>query len=244
VVATSCARGVLLFVLGLAVGGCVTKPPAPSPSGDTSVTRAGGGPQGSTGTGSGQSTAAGETAAAAGSAQPSPALAAVPAGAAGSAAGGGARPARAQTDAERRAGIERQLDDSIGSFDATIKKEQERLARERDARAAAVDPSAENVVKRDPGPRPRGDAAGAEGAGEDEPGAGGSRGGDLESSAPGTNAGGNSGNGASAREIPDGSDDDIVARRLRKAAQQETDPELKEKLWKEYVEYKKSGQTK
>ena len=242
-VATSCARGVLLFVLGLAVGGCVTKPAAPSPSSDTSVTRAGGGTQGSTGTGSGQSTAAGETAATAGSAQPSPALAAVPAGVAGSAAGG-ALPARAQTDAERRAGIERQLDDSIGSFDATIKKEQERLARERDARAAGVDPSAENVVKRDPGPRPRGDAAGAEGAGEDEPGAGGSRGGDLESSAPGTNAGGNSGNGASAREIPDGSDDDIVARRLRKAAQQETDPELKEKLWKEYVEYKKSGQTK
>ncbi len=35
-------------------------------------------------------------------------------------------------------------------------------------------------------------------------------------------------------------DDDIVARQLREAAEKETDPELKEKLWKEYREYKKS----
>jgi hypothetical protein len=35
-------------------------------------------------------------------------------------------------------------------------------------------------------------------------------------------------------------DDDIVARQLREAAENETDPELKEKLWKEYHEYKKS----
>ncbi|MBW1895458.1 MAG: hypothetical protein JRI47_00215 [Deltaproteobacteria bacterium] len=34
-------------------------------------------------------------------------------------------------------------------------------------------------------------------------------------------------------------DDDIVARQLREAAENETDPELKEKLWKEYEEYKK-----
>ena len=36
-------------------------------------------------------------------------------------------------------------------------------------------------------------------------------------------------------------DDDIVARQLREAAEKETDPELKEKLWKEYEEYKKSN---
>ena len=45
-------------------------------------------------------------------------------------------------------------------------------------------------------------------------------------------------NGRQAEVIPDGSDDDIVARRLRKAAQQETDPELKAKLWKEYNDYR------
>lgn len=34
-------------------------------------------------------------------------------------------------------------------------------------------------------------------------------------------------------------DDDIVARQLREAAEQETDPELKAKLWQEYEDYKR-----
>lgn len=38
-----------------------------------------------------------------------------------------------------------------------------------------------------------------------------------------------------------GHDDDIVARQLREAAEKETDPELKEKLWKEYEDYKDSN---
>jgi hypothetical protein len=37
-------------------------------------------------------------------------------------------------------------------------------------------------------------------------------------------------------------DDDIVARQLREAAEKETDPELKEKLWKEYEAYRKNTQ--
>jgi len=36
-------------------------------------------------------------------------------------------------------------------------------------------------------------------------------------------------------------DDDIVARQLREAAEKETDPELKKKLWKEYEDYKKGS---
>jgi hypothetical protein len=39
-------------------------------------------------------------------------------------------------------------------------------------------------------------------------------------------------------DIPDGRDDDIVARQLREAAQMEQDPELREKLWDEYRKYK------
>ena len=35
-------------------------------------------------------------------------------------------------------------------------------------------------------------------------------------------------------------DDDIVARQLREAAENETDPKLKEKLWQEYEAYKKN----
>jgi len=39
----------------------------------------------------------------------------------------------------------------------------------------------------------------------------------------------------------DKEDDDIVARQLREAAENETNPELKEKLWKEYEAYKKDA---
>lgn len=38
--------------------------------------------------------------------------------------------------------------------------------------------------------------------------------------------------------IPDGSDDDVVARQLREAAEKESDPELRKKLWEEYKKYK------
>ena len=37
---------------------------------------------------------------------------------------------------------------------------------------------------------------------------------------------------------PEDNDDDIVARQLREAAESETDPELREKLWEEYRRYK------
>ncbi|MCH8959710.1 MAG: hypothetical protein IH835_09710, partial [Proteobacteria bacterium] len=40
--------------------------------------------------------------------------------------------------------------------------------------------------------------------------------------------------------VPDGSDDDIVARQLREAAENESDPELRDKLWDEYLAYKKA----
>ena len=40
---------------------------------------------------------------------------------------------------------------------------------------------------------------------------------------------------------PPADDDDIVARQLREAAEKETDPVLKEKLWQEYERYKQSS---
>ena len=43
------------------------------------------------------------------------------------------------------------------------------------------------------------------------------------------------------RPTYDGHDDDIVARQLREAAEKETDPELKAKLWKEYEDYKRES---
>ncbi|MEQ1581408.1 MAG: hypothetical protein ABL964_12500, partial [Steroidobacteraceae bacterium] len=53
--------------------------------------------------------------------------------------------------------------------------------------------------------------------------------------------GGGSGPSTVPAGIPDGSDDDIVARQLREAAMKETDPELRDKLWQEYRNYKKGG---
>ncbi len=41
-------------------------------------------------------------------------------------------------------------------------------------------------------------------------------------------------------DIPDGDDDDVIARQLREAAMSEPDPELREKLWDEYRKYKAS----
>jgi hypothetical protein len=48
---------------------------------------------------------------------------------------------------------------------------------------------------------------------------------------------GGGGNGATMPKVIAGSDNDIVARRLRKAAEQETDPTLRKRLWKEYADY-------
>jgi hypothetical protein len=56
----------------------------------------------------------------------------------------------------------------------------------------------------------------------------------------GAGGGGSGGSGAPPGSYTPSADDDIVARQLREAAEKETDPELKAKLWKEYEEYKKS----
>lgn len=51
------------------------------------------------------------------------------------------------------------------------------------------------------------------------------------------------GGGQRPKSPPTADDDDIVARQLREAAEKETDPELKEKLWEEYEAYKR-GQSR
>ena len=143
-----------------------------------------------------------------------------------------------------------------GGFDAVLKQEQQRVAREHDTRAAETGGSATTEAQ-SADKTGSADAAGTAAtetprAGEEGSGnADKHRGSDKRAARPGDlkseKAGkvdDNAGNGATAREIPDGSDDDVVARRLRKAAEQETDPELKEKLWHEYIEYKKNTQGK
>jgi hypothetical protein len=163
---------------------------------------------------------------------------------------GSAVPPTAQTPEERRGAIDRRLDDTLGTFDEELKREQEQVARERDQQAASRSGSAssdeENAEEGDsegddePGSA---DAEGLPAEGDGEGKDGDKRPGDLKSekqTRKTAGAGSNSDNGSAAANVPDGSDDDIVARRLRKAAEQETDPELKAKLWKEYIEYKKN----
>jgi hypothetical protein len=169
-------------------------------------------------------------------------------------------PSHAQTAEERRAALDKQLNDSLGSFDARLRKEQQKIAQERDARQATVAASTASASAGSgastSGTDQTVDAAGSSAADTPEKTSGSrgggtgkrgdarsSHGGDLKSDKSASGANGSaSGNGALANEIPDGNDDDVVARRLRKAAEQETDPELKDKLWKEYVEYKKNTQ--
>jgi len=70
--------------------------------------------------------------------------------------------------------------------------------------------------------------------------AGGGKPGDSAGASQETGGWGSGGTGAPPSAYTTSSDDDIVARQLREAAEKETDPVLKAKLWKEYEEYKKS----
>jgi hypothetical protein len=148
--------------------------------------------------------------------------------------GGSADPGLpARTPAEQRAAIDSRLDASLASFDNRLRSEQQQTAASRDAQAAAgtaVDPLAasdgQRRGERDEIHRDRSGDLQSVGVQQDQDAPAGQQG-------AGTN-------GVTAKPIPSGADDDIVARRLRRAAENETDPELKEKLWKEYRDYKEN----
>ena len=69
-------------------------------------------------------------------------------------------------------------------------------------------------------------------------GGGGATGGATGGGATGGGSAGGAGGARVPPDVGDGSDDDIIARQLREAAMAEDDPELREKLWDEYREYK------
>jgi hypothetical protein len=130
----------------------------------------------------------------------------------------------------------------LGTFDDQLRREQQRTAQERDARAAgrpegaAVD-EAQHAGKEQGGRDHSGDLRSDSGQSGDAKSEGTEKGGEQKTGSAMPQGGG----GASASNaIPSGVDDDIIARRLRKAAEAETDPELKEKLWKEYRDYKEN----
>lgn len=155
--------------------------------------------------------------------------------------------------------LDDQLDRSLVIFDGTILDA--RRAVLSDPGKPGSEPSEDVDVKHEEegsgGTAGTGDGAEPTVAATEPGSAGGSQGGegaDQEPSAQGDQApaaaGGSPGNtptGTGAMvanaevpaDIPDGQDDDIVARQLRELAMQETDPELREKYWDEYRRYKK-----
>jgi hypothetical protein len=156
------------------------------------------------------------------------------------------------TPEERRAAKDKQLDDSLGDFDTTLRKEQARIAREREARrsGASSEGGSGSGEGGGVGDAPGGADKGEKGDKGDKSDSGrsgdaGRRDGDMKSSKQEAKTGGSSSQGKGPSTAPpeagSGEDDDIVARQLREAAEKETDPELREKLWKEYIEYKKSA---
>jgi len=143
-----------------------------------------------------------------------------------------------QTRGEQIATLDAELNAGLGEYDERLLREQERV------KAATPLP---DEIRSGSG---AGSGAGQdEGTGEEGTDAnGGDTGADVGEQPPaGTvnrRSGASAGNGtqqAGSRPppgIPDGSDDDVVARQLREAAEKETDPELKKKLWEEYRKYK------
>jgi hypothetical protein len=236
----------LLVSALLLSAGCASSPSTPSASRGQNG-----------GAGGAVPTATTQPATASSGAAADPAAVAAPAGGGPGAAAAAGANGPGQTSDERRAAIDKQLNDSLGSFDAELRTEQQRVAQERDARrataagSATVDGQGADKSGDSPGtasteaPQEDADRPGTSGR---HPGPGRAKprdpSGDLKSEKASKKPDDNAGNGASAREIPDGSDDDVVARRLRQAAQQETDPELKEKLWQEYIDYKRNAQGK
>jgi len=133
------------------------------------------------------------------------------------------------TAAEQVAVLDRRLETSTGDFDALILEEQ-RKQRERD-RARSQRPTEESAESANgiPGRNPY-EEGGLEGGNS----TGGGMGGIARAGTPPQNPAKYEPPG----DIPQGNDDDVVARQLREAAMREPDPEVRERLWNEYRRYK------
>lgn len=148
-----------------------------------------------------------------------------------------------QTSGEKLAQLDQELKTALGEFDDMLLKEQDSVAahipRQRESGGSEYDAQNDH-------------SSGSEGGSS----AGGATG-EQKSTDPGSQKSGSSAEGGHSSEgagrgktgesrLPptegpkdlSEADDDIVARQLREAAEQETDPEVKEKLWEEYRKYK------
>lgn len=139
----------------------------------------------------------------------------------------------ATTAEEDEAAWDKRFQDSLGDFDRRLARDQAEIEKQRQAVAAAGNTGA---------------AGGADGGSRDGSAAGMPP--EMPSAEPGeaeaaqnTSAGGYGTPTAGPRfpapaDVPDGKDDDVVARQLREAAETEKDPALRARLWEEYRKYK------
>jgi hypothetical protein len=144
---------------------------------------------------------------------------------------------------EQVAAGEDSFEKTLGEFDEKLLREQDRVKARRpqssDSAAAAgggadggagagagetEGGAAEDGADEGEQASQQSDEQGSDVSGGDDRQAQGSRGASSRSSAP--------------PGMPDGHDDDVIARQLREAAEKETNPELKTKLWEEYRRYK------
>ncbi len=164
------------------------------------------------------------------------------------------------------AALDRQLSASLSEFDAMLLKEMETIETESGAKMRDLAQEAAQAAKRlkekgvdlgtaesessgdgseqdkqgEQGEEGQQGKAGGKDASGKEKGSQTEQGGDDAVASRDQSKGGGSGPKDDRGSRYSKEDDDIVARQLREAAENETDPELKEKLWKEYEEYKRN----
>lgn len=157
---------------------------------------------------------------------------------------GGVSPATTST--EEVAALDAKLSGSLSEFDKLLleeaRKAQARAPSSRSAGAYAGGSSngkgegkgaSQSGAKESRGDKPSASADGDQASQRAGTGPG-SPGGRID----GTDPGAPGATAAVPPDVGDGNDDDIVARQIRKAAEAETDPELRKKLWDEYRKYK------
>ena len=148
------------------------------------------------------------------------------------------------TRVEKVTELDQQLNRALGEFDDMLLQEEEKVAAHIPRRGESGG-SAAGGRQGDSAADQQGDSAdtGSEAGSASNQSTG--QGGRTPEAAAGRPGGGLSGSADQAERPPtagrpdlEEGDDDIVARQLREAAEQETDPEVKERLWEEYRKYK------
>ncbi len=141
-----------------------------------------------------------------------------------------------QTRAEHIAALDAELNAGLGEFDELLLREQERV------KAATPPQNHRNGAAGGGNENAAGTKSNNADTGDETNGDSNSQ---IKSTNNGHSSGARGGTDSSKQTasgqpsgVPDGSDDDVVARQLREAAEKETDPELKRKLWEEYKKYK------